>query len=1458
MATDQKLSQLIINEMTKAQYDALGTSVKEDEIYVLTDAETAIKTDGTTIQGDGTSDNPISIAADLLQKIDDEIESREENDEEFSQALSDLTTDVNTHVTNKNNPHSVTKTQIGLGNVDNTSDLNKPISTATQTALDLKANKADVYTQDETDTAIETALEDYVTFSDYATNSQPGIILPTDTYSIAMEGSQLYASTKALTDYTNGQSGMFISKGTLENIKYNIVKQGVTANTISLTDNEKLAARTWIDAVGSTDYATSDVAGVIKQSTTYGFSVNENTGVPFASTKDLTGYQNGDGNMFIGKNTLENIKDDFVKRGVTENAIALTDTEKSAARTWIGAGSQTDIDSIEGDLSGIEAKIPTTASTTNLLADREYVNNAISDIAAFYITSNEAGDAFATKAALLAGPYYFQGEVREISLNDYAIVIADETKNMASSRYMYDGKQWDFQYIVNDTPFTQEQLDAINSTATKTKIESYSAHIIDTSNPHAVTKAQLGLGNVDNTTDLNKPISTATQEALDDIDEKISTHTEDVNNPHQVTKTQLGLGNVDNTSDVNKPISTATQAALDLKANAADYVKKSGDIMTGALEFRYDASKVGPVLTPATKAGANGLKICPNPTSSSGIMVSYNGTTNKIYPVGDKNATLGETSDAWHTVYTNNLHAAGSTSGTLIVPTQAGTLARIEDIPEVPVSSVNSKVGDVVLSATDINATAGDQTVTIQAALNLKANASEVYTKEEVNDALDDKLDSTVASNTYATITSLNSHTNNKSNPHEVTKAQVGLGNVDNTSDLAKPISLATQTALDKKQNTLTAGTNITIDGATISAKDTTYSAGAGINIDKDGVISNTYVSGEWGKITGTLANQTDLQNALNAKANTTDIPVNVSELTNDSGYITASSDITGNAATATKLANKRTIALTGDVTGSGTFDGSANLSMSTTVIGNLHNHGVNQIKTQDEGGYNWSAGSVDMITRQSIGSARSNKSFNLPAEQIVIEYSQDGGQTWIAYPCTDEEKRGLFTETRQKIFYLGGTADIATKSLDWQLRVTAINGKTLSDRYVTVDGIYMWASTAGNKFYYKLERSLNGTPDTWEEVFDNQQLSGWSGNNIRYIPTQNWGSTSTTNTYSLRMTFFMTELSSGYAASTVSDIRLLGTGYYSGANEVVKSDRLFKIDTSLNAEFPANVKATLFDGASSQTKAVEWHQGTENAASYVWFSDSSSTTALGKPVWTTSFKYNPTSDTLTVGNITGNAATATNATNHIKDSTVHVTSTDKTTWSGKQDKLTAGTNISITNNVIGLTGTIGDDNLPNRLKGTLTAISSITEDAKLTGFYGSDSGTPFDNSTKFSIMSTNYDYHISQLAQSYDSRELAYRTGDNDGWSEWRYVAWADEVALKQDKLTAGNGIDITDNTISVTLANVPWGNITGDITKQTDLIGVLSNKQNKLVAGTNIEVSGANISTTATRITIRDWSDL
>lgn len=86
-----------------------------------------------------------------------------------------------------------------------------------------------------------------------------------------------------------------------------------------------------------------------------------------------------------------------------------------------------------------------------------------------------------------------------------------------------------------------------------------------------ITKSMVGLGNVDNTSDLAAPISTATQSALDAKAPIASpTFTGTVSG---VTKAMVGLGNVDNTSDLAAPISTATQTALDLKQNVGRAIR---------------------------------------------------------------------------------------------------------------------------------------------------------------------------------------------------------------------------------------------------------------------------------------------------------------------------------------------------------------------------------------------------------------------------------------------------------------------------------------------------------------------------------------------------------------------------------------------------------------------------------------------------------------------------------------------------------------------------------------------------------------------------------------------------------------------------------------------------------------------------------------------------------------------
>lgn len=68
-----------------------------------------------------------------------------------------------------------------------------------------------------------------------------------------------------------------------------------------------------------------------------------------------------------------------------------------------------------------------------------------------------------------------------------------------------------------------------------------------------------------------------------------------------------------------------------------------------------------------------------------------------------------------------------------------------------------------------------------------------------------------------ANASELATHTANTLNPHKVTKAQIGLGNVNNTSDINKPISVAMQTALNEKQNNLTVGYGISIENDVIT-----------------------------------------------------------------------------------------------------------------------------------------------------------------------------------------------------------------------------------------------------------------------------------------------------------------------------------------------------------------------------------------------------------------------------------------------------------------------------------------------------------------------------------------------------------------------------------------------------------------------------------------------------------------
>jgi hypothetical protein len=96
--------------------------------------------------------------------------------------------------------------------------------------------------------------------------------------------------------------------------------------------------------------------------------------------------------------------------------------------------------------------------------------------------------------------------------------------------------------LISDEAATRAQAD----TTVNAKVNS---HIGNKSNPHGVTKAQVGLGNVNNTSDADKPVSTAQATAIADAkaagtnaQTNLTTHIKNKSNPHGVTRDQLGMG----------------------------------------------------------------------------------------------------------------------------------------------------------------------------------------------------------------------------------------------------------------------------------------------------------------------------------------------------------------------------------------------------------------------------------------------------------------------------------------------------------------------------------------------------------------------------------------------------------------------------------------------------------------------------------------------------------------------------------------------------------------------------------------------------------------------------------------------------------------------------------------------------------------------------------------------------
>ena len=197
----------------------------------------------------------------------------------------------------------------------------------------------------------------------------------------------------------------------------------------------------------------------------------------------------------------------------------------------------------------------------------------------------------------------------------------------------------------------------------------------------------------------------------------------------------------------------------------------------------------------------------------------------------------------------------------------------------------------------------------------------------------------------------------------------------------------------------------------------------------------------------------------------------------------------------------------------------------------------------------------------------------------ITIEYSRDGGSTWVDYGSSDASKVKLVSGIGSS-HSIGGHSSGVT--INDKLRITL--DATAMGVYTSCKKVLINLSTNGaNGSNVIIEKSLKGSPTTFTSV-GTSGVSGWSGWNSLYVTGSfGGGSNQSSNIAKLRFTFGITGLSTSYNSNlTVSDIVMIGDTYWSFPSTMAKTGHLYSYDASQNATFPAGVTATTFTGSLS------------------------------------------------------------------------------------------------------------------------------------------------------------------------------------------------------------------------------------------------------------------------------------
>lgn len=625
-------------------------------------------------------------------------------------AGTDAQTSLTAHINNKENPHEVTKVQVGLGNVTNDAQVKRSemgvangVATLDENGLvpssqlpsfvddvlefDLKDNfpttgesgkiyiakdSNRTYRWDENQykelsvslTLGETSTTAYAgdkgkDISDKLAkvrNTQLSHIKDTDTFSVTAEKVSLNYDC-----YVGDQYG---AEATSHSVDIPVASE-TQAGIVTAEDKKAItnldttyAKKAYVDK-SIKDLSDSIAAGEV-------ISLTENPSIAYAKS-----YVLSQGNKEIG--TINIPKDMVVSSGSLQSVT-------SVDNPYVGAK--------VGD-KYIDLVI---ANSTN-----EHIYIPVSDLIDTYL----AGDGLTLKDSKFSIKKDTASE-SYLTVSANGVKVSGIDSALEGKVNKEDGKQLS----------TNDYTTAEKNKLAKAIDESTANTLINTS-ISKLTKASVGLGDVDNTSDASKPVSTAQKKAIDDakgeVQGNLDTHTSRTDNPHSVTKEQIDLGNVTNDSQVKRSEMGT--------ANGVATLDGQGHIPASQLPSYVD--DVVDVYATYTE-GAAGVLTNIEVFSDSGKTQPVTGESGKIYIDVENNYQF-----RW--------------TGTKYAPVGAPTV-----------------IGEVAGTAYD------------------GSKGKEIADK-------------------------INEHITKIDNPHSVTKAQVGLGNVDNTSDKLKPISDATKSALEGK-----------------------------------------------------------------------------------------------------------------------------------------------------------------------------------------------------------------------------------------------------------------------------------------------------------------------------------------------------------------------------------------------------------------------------------------------------------------------------------------------------------------------------------------------------------------------------------------------------------------------------------------------------------------------------------